>query len=135
MATDKAERDEKREKRDKKDKKEHKKSSRSEKDGVHKSKKDKKDIGQEGNEHVADALLNALEENISGSATIAVKVNGDVAVSTPPPIGALVPFANPLADEKAQKKTFRTVKKGMARTQLRCILISDTALRILLTIF
>lgn len=29
------------------------------------------------------------------------------------PIGALVPFANPLADEKVAKKVFRGVKKGM----------------------
>lgn len=28
------------------------------------------------------------------------------------PIGALVPFANPLADEKIAKKVFRGVKKG-----------------------
>lgn len=28
------------------------------------------------------------------------------------PIGALVPFANPLADEKVAKKVFRGVKKG-----------------------
>lgn len=31
------------------------------------------------------------------------------------PIGALVPFANPLADEKVAKKVFRGVKKGMLR--------------------
>lgn len=30
------------------------------------------------------------------------------------PIGALVPFANPLADEKVAKKVFRGVKKGMS---------------------
>ncbi len=29
------------------------------------------------------------------------------------PIGALVPFANPLADEKVAKKVFKSVKKGM----------------------
>jgi len=29
------------------------------------------------------------------------------------PIGALVPFANPLADEKVAKKVFKCVKKGM----------------------
>ena len=28
------------------------------------------------------------------------------------PIGPLVPFANPLADEKVGKKVFRGVKKG-----------------------
>ena len=31
---------------------------------------------------------------------------------TPRPVGALVPFANPLADEKACKKVLRSVKKG-----------------------
>jgi hypothetical protein len=29
------------------------------------------------------------------------------------PVGALVPFANPLADDKVAKKVFKTVKKGM----------------------
>ena len=29
------------------------------------------------------------------------------------PVGALVPFANPLADEKAARKVFKIVKKGM----------------------
>ena len=29
------------------------------------------------------------------------------------PVGALVPFANPLADEKVGKKVFKSVKKGL----------------------
>lgn len=35
------------------------------------------------------------------------------------PIGALVPFANPLADEKVGKKVFKSVKKGMSRFKIR----------------
>jgi H/ACA ribonucleoprotein complex subunit 2 len=35
------------------------------------------------------------------------------------PVGALVPFANPLADEKQQKKVLKAVKKCM-RQPLRC---------------
>lgn len=36
-------------------------------------------------------------------------------------IGALVPFANPLADEKQQKKVLKAVKKCMRRTNPKLI--------------
>lgn len=98
---------EKREKREKKEK-------RSDKDGVHKSKKDKKEkkLAANGGE-VVTKLLNTLEEEKPG--TVAIKENGDVEVKVKvaPPIGALVPFANPLADEKVGKKVLKSVKKGM----------------------
>ena len=35
-------------------------------------------------------------------------------VLTKRPVGALVPFANPLADDKVAKKVFKSIKKGMA---------------------
>jgi len=39
-----------------------------------------------------------------------------VAVKTGDVVGALVPFANPLADEKTTKKVLKGVKKGMCKT-------------------
>jgi len=97
------------EKRDKKEKKE----KRSETDGVKKSKKDKKSKLNGDNiaaaiEEVttADAKSLAQEE----SALMVVDTVGEVAIK---PIGALVPFANPLADEKVTKKVLKGVKKGI----------------------
>lgn len=99
---------EKKEKRDKKAKKE----KRSDKDGVHKLKKDKKEKKLEDDEHVTTALLNALDDNAPESAADTA-MNGVVSVNSSHLIGALVPFANPLADEKAQKRALRSVKKGI----------------------
>lgn len=102
-----------------------KKAKRSETDGVHKSsksdkkeKKDKKDkkekkVGEAaGDTEVTTKLLNTLEDAKPGS--VAIKEdNGDlqVKVKTAPLLGALVPFANPLADEKVGKKVLKSVKK------------------------
>lgn len=96
-----------------------KKAKRAETDGVHKSKSDKKEKKEKKTTVVAlDAdvttkLLNTLEETKPGS--VAVKEeNGDVKVKvkTEMLLGALVPFANPLADEKTGKKVLKSVKKG-----------------------
>ena len=110
----------------KKEKKEHKKDrsqKRSSKDGVHKSskssKKDSKILvtataAEEVSEiDVTTKLLNTLEETKPGS--IAIKENGaiEVKVKAAPLLGALVPFANPLADEKVGKKVLKSVKKGI----------------------
>lgn len=94
------------------------KEKRSETNGVHKSPKDKKEkkvkkaaaIAEDG--EATTKLLNALEEEKPGS--VAVKENDDVEVrvKSAPLVGALVPFANPLADEKAGKKVLKSVKKG-----------------------
>ncbi|KAL8866097.1 MAG: hypothetical protein Q9174_006495, partial [Haloplaca sp. 1 TL-2023] len=56
-------------------------------------------------------LLNSLEETKPGS--VVLKEGGDieVKVKTKPLLGALVPFANPLADEKTGKKVLKGVKK------------------------
>ena len=94
--------------------------------GVHKSKSDRKG-GKEKKEkkekqieaeaadvEVTTKLLNTLEDTKPG--TVAIKEDtGDlqIKVKSAPLLGALVPFANPLADEKVGKKVLRSVKKGM----------------------
>lgn len=97
-----------------------KKEKRSEKDGVHKSKKDKKEknkqeaiINSEANKiEVTTELLNKLEEEKPGSIAVKEDENIEIKVKAAPLLGALVPFANPLADEKVQKKVLKCVKKG-----------------------
>lgn len=110
MAKEKSDKDKEERKREKKERKE----KRSEKDGVHKSKKEKKvtEAALAENDNVATKLLNKLEEEKPGS--VAIKENGgvEVKVKTAPILGALVPFANPLADEKVGKKVLKSVKKG-----------------------
>ena len=108
------------EKSDKKDKKEKKREKLGE-DGVKKDKKDKKRKSTDA----ATATLNAIEDSSPGA--VAVDADGDVvidaslaqAVETEAkgdkfiiPQAALVPFANPLADDKSGKKVLKTVKKG-----------------------
>lgn len=102
--------------------------------GISKSKTDKKDK-KEKKEKKAKAVEKLLEEvekpdgksekkkkaidgtNVDASGD-AVSEDEDVVMDTAAttkavrPIGALVPFANPLADEKVGKKVFRGVKKG-----------------------
>jgi H/ACA ribonucleoprotein complex subunit 2 len=106
----------KKEKREKKEK-------RSEEDGV--SKKSKKEKKRKSKEPTG-ALLNHLE---SGPDSVAAITNGDIPQTKfdeqpendepkeivprrniPPE--ALVPFANPLADDKQTKKIFKSVQKG-----------------------
>ena len=104
-----------------------KKAKRSETDGIHKTKSDKKEKAKKDkkekkdNDNAAVAsdvepttrVLNTLEETKPGS--VAVKEeNGEVKVKVKmePLLGALVPFANPLADEKTGKKVLKCVKKG-----------------------
>ncbi|KAI4104787.1 MAG: hypothetical protein L6R37_003060 [Teloschistes peruensis] len=60
------------------------------------------------------SLLNTLQEEKPG--TLVVKdEKGDleIKIKQKPLIGALVPFANPLADEKVGKKVLKSVKKGI----------------------
>ena len=97
----------------------------SEINGVHKSKSDKKDksekkvkkeniIAEEAEDtEVTTKLLNKLEETKPGSVVVK-EDSGDlqVKVKSEPLLGALVPFANPLADEKVGKKVLKGVKKG-----------------------
>lgn len=112
-----------------------KEAKRSEKEGVHKSKtektdkkhkKDKKEKKEKkvkeaeaANVEVTTKLLNSLEETKPGSVVVKEK-EGDleVKVKTAPLLGALVPFANPLADEKVGKKVLKSVKKGIHATSM-----------------
>lgn len=101
----------KKEKKEKKDKKE----KRSETDGVKKPKKEKsKSKLNEAN------VAAALEEAVKAPVVIPItesmieEETGVSAEIVPKPIGALVPFAAPLADEKVAKKVLKSVKKGIS---------------------
>lgn len=111
MAKDKADKEKKREKKEKK---------RSETDGVHKSKKDKKKskLSEAVEKELTDKVLEELEKADANKEKDVV-ANGDVE-ETPAekkeaearPVGALVPFANPLVEDKVAKKVLKSVKKG-----------------------
>lgn len=95
------------EKKEKKDKK------RSEADGVTKVKKEKKEK-KDKKEKLKNAVTTVLDE-ADGNAVAVVKEDKKAKVVVPIPIvGALVPFAKPLADEKATKKIMKSVRKGMS---------------------
>lgn len=94
----------------------------SESAGISKPKSDKKEKKEkkEKKAKLAEKLLANGEQD----AAVVVKKNDGEVVSDEEMengtdgkavrlIGALVPFANPLADEKVAKKVFRGVKKGM----------------------
>lgn len=111
MAKDKSE---KKEKKDKKEKK-----SRASEDGVKKEKKEKRKSTD-----ATTAVLNAIEDDNPGAVAVvdndgdvivgdASEINGDSSAIVKVPEAALVPFANPLCDEKNGKKVLKTVKKGM----------------------
>lgn len=97
-------------KSDKKDRKE-KKEKRSETDGVKKSKKDKK--SKLSGENIAAAVKEV--DNEVAAVAVSASVDGDAVISAKP-VGALVPFANPLADDKTTKKVLKGVKKGTMRS-------------------
>ena len=106
-------------KQERKKERKEKKEKRSEKDGVHKSKKDKKekkDAGDAPVSTVTAALLENLENMEPEKATTEANGIDEVKVKVAPLLGALVPFANPLADEKTCKKVLKSVKKGIADT-------------------
>lgn len=97
------------------EKKEKKHSSKhAEEDGVKKSKKEKK------SRKSVDANEASVLEEDEGDVTVmtngdAMDVDGDeskVAAKKELLIGAMVPFANPLADEKTMKKVLKGVKRG-----------------------
>lgn len=111
-STDKEER--KREKHSKKEK-------RSEKEGIHKVRKEKK--GKKAavaadETDAATTFLNTLEESEPGTVVVKKASNTEVVLNDVPLLGALVPFANPLADEKVQKKVLKGVKKGTQQSSL-----------------
>lgn len=91
-----------------------KKEKRAEKDGVHKAKKDKKEKKDKA------ALVDAVEKEITsqvleGLDQAAAAGVGDIEVEAiigDRPVGAIVPFANPLVEDKQAKKVLKSVKKG-----------------------
>lgn len=96
---------------EKKEKRAEKKEKRSEKDGVQKPKKEKKDKKDK------TALVDAVEKEISSQALdksdkteVAAAEDDEMAIDRP--VGALVPFANPLVEDKQAKKVLKSVKKG-----------------------
>jgi H/ACA ribonucleoprotein complex subunit 2 len=121
MASEKPEKEKKKDKKDKKEKKE-KKEKRSDEDGVKKVKsdKDKKEKKKKHKETEA-----ALEHATQDAASLPIRsanesddedaMEVDVAERVVP-TSALVPFANPLADEKQHKKLLKAVKKGTFQT-------------------
>ena len=131
MAPEKAEKKEKKEKKERKDRDKH-----SSEDGVRKpkkNKKEKKDKKERLKEAVAaneTAVINELDARLQADAASQAKalpsrslgaaMDEDdepdataAGTDTKPPalIGALVPFAKPLADDKLQKKVLKSVRK------------------------
>ncbi|RDW62665.1 H ribonucleoprotein complex subunit 2 [Coleophoma crateriformis] len=103
------------EKRDKKEKKE----KRSEKDGVSKPKKEKKSKLSEDNVKAAvEEVLKQPETPAVAETTMeaVIDTSGEVVLK---PVGALVPFAAPLADEKVAKKVLKSVKKAAKNKTLK----------------
>lgn len=103
MAKDKSEAD-LREKKEKKDKKRKREEAATEEAPAKKEKKDKKRKSD-----AADVEANVDVSMISAPAD---DVEDSQIVKSEVPLAALVPFANPLADDKAQKKVLKGVKKG-----------------------
>lgn len=99
---------------EKKEKRSEKKEKRAEKDGISKSKKDKKEKKDK------TTLVDAVEKEIAsqaaenGAEVAAVNVTEiEVdAMAIDRPVGAVVPFANPLVEDKQAKKVLKSVKKG-----------------------
>ncbi|OQE18034.1 hypothetical protein PENFLA_c022G09173 [Penicillium flavigenum] len=98
-----------------------KKEKRAEKDGVHKVKKEKKEKKDK------TALVDAVEKEIDSEAMEGLEQTGDVAVKgegevdavVDRPIGAVVPFANPLVEDKQAKKVLKSVKKAAVNKSLK----------------
>jgi H/ACA ribonucleoprotein complex subunit 2 len=110
--------------KDKSDKKERKekKEKRAEVDGVKKPKKEKKTKLSSENIEAAfeEATKTAAAATVVDTKALVVETsNGDVLLK---PVGALVPFANPLADEKVTKKVLKSVKKGIVLQNCCCVL-------------
>ena len=126
MSKERSEKKEKKQKREKKIKKE----KRSETEGVHKSKKEKKEkkaVGADPAEDIKEIL--ATKEDVAAVVSHSNDTNGvadtdmledgtEVTAIAAKPQGALVPFANPLADDKSGKKVLKSVKKGIVGSPL-----------------
>ncbi|KAF9886302.1 snoRNA-binding protein [Aspergillus nanangensis] len=109
-------------KTEKKDKRE-KKEKRAEKDGIHKStkkdKKEKKDktvladaVEKELTTKVLDGLDQAADVSVNGEKAEVMEIDGR-------PVGAVVPFAQPLVEDKSAKKVLKSVKKAAVNKSLK----------------
>ncbi|RYP58950.1 hypothetical protein DL770_010324 [Monosporascus sp. CRB-9-2] len=116
---------------EKAEKKEKKEKKRSDADGVSKtsSKKDKKEK-KEKKEKLKSAVTAALDGQVekNGDVTVAVirtdkgedgEKDEKKTTVLQPVVGALVPFARPLADEKGTKKIMKTVRKAAKHKTLK----------------
>ena len=108
MGKDKVEKDKKRAE---------KKEKRAEKDGVHKAKKEKKDkkdktaLADAVEKEITTQVLEGLDQATAAGVAVEAEIEVD-AMAVDRPIGALVPFANPLVEDKQAKKVLKSVKKG-----------------------
>ena len=111
MAKEKTEGQEARRK-EKKDRKEKSKENAVITNGVKKPEKERKNKETKPVDvDIATKLLNNLNNETPESVAIKEDEQPEINIKAPPLIGALVPFANPLADEKQQKKVLKSVKK------------------------
>ncbi|OQD78705.1 hypothetical protein PENDEC_c001G03284 [Penicillium decumbens] len=101
-----------------------KKEKRADKDGVHKAgkkeKKDKKDktiLADAVEKEITSQVLDGLDQ--AAVATASVVVEDPMVVDGERPIGALVPFANPLVEDKQAKKVLKSVKKAAVNKCLK----------------
>lgn len=111
MATDEIRKKEKKEKKDKKRKSEDLEDGAAE-PTPKKSKKEKRKSEV--------ALVETQDESVMDiDATVDEVKEKDSKAVIAVPLAALVPFANPLADDKSQKKVLKAVKKGKQYTSPR----------------
>ncbi|CAI7642129.1 unnamed protein product [Penicillium pancosmium] len=98
-----------------------KKEKRSEKDGVVKPKKEKKE--KKDKTALADAvekeITSQVLEGLDQAAAAGVAEVEVDAMAIDRPVGAVVPFANPLVEDKQAKKVLKTVKKAAVNKSLK----------------
>ncbi|KAJ9294356.1 hypothetical protein DTO271G3_6931 [Paecilomyces variotii] len=112
MAKDRVDKEKKREKKDKK---------RAETDGVHKSKKDKKNktLSEAAEKELTTKVLEGLDKADAATNGDVEVIQADAMEVEARPVGALVPFANPLVEDKTAKKVLKSVKKAAANKSLK----------------
>ncbi|PYH99690.1 L30e-like protein [Aspergillus ellipticus CBS 707.79] len=111
-------------KTEKKDKRE-KKEKRSEKDGVHKAgkkdkkeKKDKTALADAVEKELTTKVLEGIDEAVSETPVNGAAETEDMEIDARP-VGALVPFASPLVEDKSAKKALKSVKKAAVNKCLK----------------
>jgi H/ACA ribonucleoprotein complex subunit 2 len=93
-----------------KSEKKEKKEKRSETDGVKKFKKEKKSkLNGTNIAAVVEETIKDTDAPVVKNEALVKGLSGELDIK---PVGALVPFAKPLADEKTTKKVLKSVKKG-----------------------